>query len=359
MKTFEINTDTNGQIAEFLDQYQIWKDYNNFYNQDPGIINIQKSKTGIPWFHYTDVHSINQCKDPIVAIDCLTEGKHSIEEFNQYNKDKHYIIFANESHFSKTDLDLKISYTWVMHYLFLFHMTDMYNSPWELCFHLEKEYKFNTTKPMRFVSTTGNVRPQRTYLKDQLLEKIKYKNFIFRYSGVDFGMPADQFDVKTFVPGEFDPYTSILEKEKYSYHSVSQTLPIHMYNQADFNLVVETDIDYQYGFFPTEKVFKCLITGMPFVLVATPYFLKYLKQLGFYTYSELWDESYDDELVYTKRIDKIVDLCNNLDSFDWTANQSALELIGLKNRCNFQNLNRVIDVGFRQFEQAILELNIT
>ena len=132
-----------------------------------------------------------------------------------------------------------------------------------------------------------------------------------------------------------------------------------MYNQADFNLVVETDIDYEYGFFLTEKIIKCLITGMPFVLVATPYFLKYLKDLGFHTYNELWDESYDDELDYTKRIDKVIDLCNNLDLFDWQANQSALELIALKNKCNFLNLNWVIDAEFRQFEQAILELNIT
>jgi len=362
MKTFKINTDnlighwSTNQIGKFLDQYQIWKDYHNVYNcLIPGIINIQKSKTGIPSFYYGDIHLINQCKEPIVAIDCLMEGKHGIVEFMEYNTDKHYIIFANESHLSKIDLDLKINYTWVTYYFPMCQMIDWYNSPWELSFYLDKEYKFNTTKPMRFVSTTGLVRYPRTYLKDQLLEKIKYKNFIFRYSGVDFGMPADQFDVKKFVPGEFDPYAGMSTLKKYN-HSLGWSLPIHMYNQADFNLVVETDIDYEYGFFPTEKILKCLISGIPFVLVATPYFLKYLKELGFHTYNDLWDESYDDELVYTKRIDKIVDLCNNLDSFDWQANQSALELIALKNKCNFLNLNRVIDAQFQQFEQAILEL---
>jgi hypothetical protein len=225
-----------------------------------------------------------------------------------------------------------------------------------ICFYQENEYQFDTPKSVRFVSTTGTVRYPRTYLKDQLLEKIKYTNFIFRYSGVDFGMPSNSIDLVKIDPDNFNPYISIMNKHEYT---LGDSLPINMYNQADFNLVVETDIDYQYGFFLTEKILKCLITGMPFVLVATPYFLKYLKQLGFHTYNELWDESYDDELVYTKRIDKVIDLCNNLDSFDWKTNQSALELIALKNRSNFLNLNRVIDAEFRQFEQAILELNIT
>jgi hypothetical protein len=198
-------------------------------------------------------------------------------------------------------------------------------------------------------------RVERDYLKDQLLKKINYTNFIFKYSGIDLGMPSDSYDVVKFKSGDFNPYKSRPTMEKYAY-CLSDTLPIKMYNQANFNLVVETDIAQRFGFLLSEKILKCLISGMPFVVVATPHFLKYLKELGFHTYNELWDESYDNTLEYTKRIDKIVDLCNNLDSFDWTANQSALELIALKNRSNFLNLNRVIDAGFRQFEQSILEL---
>ena len=353
MKTLKINP--IDLVDEFMSQYQIWKDHDNFYNQTSNIVDIQKSDNGIPCFHYHDIGAINQCNEPLIAIDCLTEGKHSTRWFNQYKADKHYIIFANESPCAPENLDLKISYTWVSHFFFLFLMTDTYNTPWKFCFYIDKSYKFDYPKPMRFVSTTGNIRPERTYLKNQLVQNIKYKNFIFRYSGVDFGVHADSLDVVSFDKVEFDPYRSILEKY---YHNISQTLPINMYNQACFNLVVETDIDYQFGFFPTEKIIKCLLTGMPFVLVATPYFLKHLKELGFHTYSELWDESYDEELDYTKRIDKAIDLCNNLDSFNWEANKSQLELIALKNRCNFLNLNKVISNGFRQFEQAILELTV-
>ena len=287
-----------------------------------------------------------------MAIDCVWEGKHAAFCFEQYRTDKHYIIFANEGHCSHEEMNLPISYTWITYYYWLLDIAKSYNDPRHVCFYHENEYKFDSPKPMRFISTTGQHRPARTYLKDRLLERINYKNFIFKYRNVDSGMPSSSVD--TLKPGEFE----LPLLEKYQYY-VPDTLPINMYNLANFNLVVESDINYTYGFFPTEKIFKCLITGMPFVLVATPHFLKHLKELGFHTYNELWDESYDDELNHIKRIDKVVDLCNNLDSFDWLANQSALELIALKNRSNFLNLTRVLDAGFKQFEQAILELNIT
>lgn len=347
----------NSSISAFLDQYRVWKDHRKFYKNDTSDLVAQTHPSGIPCFHYADIKFITQCQAPIVAIDCVTEGKNMKYWFNRFTSDKHYIIFANESHCSQQDLNLKkgLSYTWIPYYFFLIMMAIDYNSPLKFSSFLDKEYKFDNPKPMRFISTTGSLRDERTYLKDQLLKNIKYKNFIFKYGGIDFGQPSDQFDVIKTVPGRFDPYTAIAVLQKYQ-HDISQTLPMDMYNQGNFNLVAETDIDYQYGFFMTEKTVKCLITGMPFLILTTPHFLKYLRELGFCTYGDLWDESYDDELDYIKRIDKIVDLCNNLDTFDWESNRAALELIGLKNRSTFLNLNQILDTMFQQFEESIRNL---
>jgi CheY-like chemotaxis protein len=44
----------------------------------------------------------------------------------------------------------------------------------------------------------------------------------------------------------------------------------------------------------TEKTFKPIAMGMPFVLVATQGSLKYLRSYGFKTFGSFWDESYDD-----------------------------------------------------------------
>ena len=57
--------------------------------------------------------------------------------------------------------------------------------------------------------------------------------------------------------------------------------------------------------FPTEKTEKCFVAGQPFIAVSTPYFLKQLREWGFETFGDFWDESYDNELDDGKRLEKI------------------------------------------------------
>ena len=344
---FKINA--SGLIKVLLDRYQTWCDHRDFYKekQQAQIVN---DLSGIPCFHHTDIANINACPSKIIAIDCLTKGIHSNKNsFNRYNDNKHYIIFSN-GWWDQDAVQIKISYTLIYTLYFLFEMADTYLSPNRFSFYLDKDYQFDYPKQNNFMSTIGNVRSERTYFVDQLVEKCKYKNFILRYSGEDFGQPANCFDHITFVKGEFDPYINILEKY---YHNISQSLPIKMYNTAYFNIVVETEIDYDPAFFLTEKTIKSLITGMPFVAVSTPNFLKHLHQLGFHTYGKLWDESYDAEPNYKIRIDKVVELCNNLENFDWYNRRSELEIIKLKNRDNFLTLNKLASQEFNEFEEKI------
>ena len=133
-------------------------------------------------------------------------------------------------------------------------------------------------------------------------------------------------------------------------------MPIKIYNQSYFNLVVETDINYDHSFFLTEKTIKSLIIGMPFVIVSTPKFLEHLKALGFCTYGELWNEDYDQEIDYKTRIDKIIDLVVQLHNFDWVSNKSKLAEIGRQNQLNFLNLNRRCNLEFKNLEDCIKKL---
>ena len=63
----------------------------------------------------------------------------------------------------------------------------------------------------------------------------------------------------------------------------------------------------------TEKTFKPIAMGMPFIIVGTQGSLKYLRSYGFKTFSDLWDESYDDEPDDSKRIEKIAKVLELLD----------------------------------------------
>lgn len=68
----------------------------------------------------------------------------------------------------------------------------------------------------------------------------------------------------------------------------------------------------------SEKVLTPCNARLPFILVAGPFSLEYLKKLGFRTFDQWWDESYDQEVDHHKRIlkiFKIIDYINNK-SFD-------------------------------------------
>jgi hypothetical protein len=63
----------------------------------------------------------------------------------------------------------------------------------------------------------------------------------------------------------------------------------------------------------TEKTFKAIALEMPFVLVAPAHSLEYLRSYGFKTFAGILDESYDNEIDDTKRIEKVVSLLKQLD----------------------------------------------
>jgi hypothetical protein len=66
----------------------------------------------------------------------------------------------------------------------------------------------------------------------------------------------------------------------------------------------------------TEKTFKPIAIGMPFIIVGTQGSLRYLRSYGFRTFGDLWDESYDDEPDDAKRIEKIAQVLKQLDGLE-------------------------------------------
>jgi hypothetical protein len=66
----------------------------------------------------------------------------------------------------------------------------------------------------------------------------------------------------------------------------------------------------------TEKTFKPIALGMPFIIVGTQGSLRYLRSYGFRTFGDLWDESYDDEPDDSRRIEKIAQVLKMLDGLE-------------------------------------------
>jgi hypothetical protein len=91
----------------------------------------------------------------------------------------------------------------------------------------------------------------------------------------------------------------------------------NFYIDTYFSVVSETNYDSgpgKDGRFLTEKTFKCIVLGHPFILVSPPHSLDLLKKIGYKTFSPFIDESYDKEENDSKRLLAIVNeierLCN-------------------------------------------------
>ena len=77
-------------------------------------------------------------------------------------------------------------------------------------------------------------------------------------------------------------------------------------NEYFIDVVFET-ITIGDVFAPTEKLIRSLITEKPFIVYASANFLKQMQDIGFKTFSDVWDESYDG-FELTKRYDLMLTL---------------------------------------------------
>ena len=80
------------------------------------------------------------------------------------------------------------------------------------------------------------------------------------------------------------------------------------YNNIFLDIVCEKMVTGQ-TFFPTEKTARPLATKTPFLIMASPNYIKNLHRLGFRSFRKFWDESYDYQqgVQRTESIQRIID----------------------------------------------------
>ena len=94
----------------------------------------------------------------------------------------------------------------------------------------------------------------------------------------------------------------------------------------------------------TEKTFKPIALGMPFVIVGTQGSLEYLRSYGFRTFEGIWDESYD-QAEDSVRIERIASLLRSLDELPTEAKQ---DLFDQAQEVVEHNWNHFYNGGFEQ-----------
>jgi hypothetical protein len=118
--------------------------------------------------------------------------------------------------------------------------------------------------------------------------------------------------------------------------SESRTYPHHIKvvtgNSPDIELEFKSD-------YFTEKTTKAIASNMPFVIIGVSGILKRLHKIGFKTFGEFWDESYDDIEDYSERFEKIKQIIN------WVASKDLNELTDIYNKMIpiFEHNKRVLN----------------
>ena len=115
---------------------------------------------------------------------------------------------------------------------------------------------------------------------------------------------------------------------------------IDLTNCSYLELVNETYFDSVSGLFITEKTFRTIALGHIFLICGQQGLLAHLKQEGFQTFDDLFDESYDDESDLQKKISLILDNVSNYEKCPY--DNETLKRIE-HNHSLFYNQQRIYD----------------
>lgn len=185
-----------------------------------------------------------------------------------------------------------------------------------------QEIYSKTKKPFKFLFLNGRNRPHRK----ELLSKLKTKNLLDHalWTCLDSSMdqvkllPKD-YEVPLFQNNIISFEKKFIKESLFNGVYGDPHLYLPQYVDTYFSLVSETVFKYPYSF-RTEKIWKPIVIGHPWVAVANYGYYRDLRNLGFKTFHNLINERFDtidndlDRLNFIS--DVVNDLCNSdLDKF--------------------------------------------
>lgn len=128
----------------------------------------------------------------------------------------------------------------------------------------------------------------------------------------------------------------------------------NFYKKSYFSLITES---VQNDLFVTEKTYRSIRYGHPFIIYGAPFVLEYLQSKGYRTYESVFDESYDKEINSSKRLYMIIESVKkfvNLSSKEKKQKLIKMERIASYNKTLF--LERAEHNYKRQWNTIIEEI---
>lgn len=146
-------------------------------------------------------------------------------------------------------------------------------------------------KPKLFDILLGWKKPHRDVVYNYIVDNNLSDQVIMTYL-TDKTKPIDQQGIwNVAIPANtFNTITQI--KYLGISASLSQLLPVDVYNSTAYTVVCETNYDNHYSFY-TEKIVKPILARRLFIVFSGQYYLRNLRKIGFQTFDGIVDETYD------------------------------------------------------------------
>lgn len=165
---------------------------------------------------------------------------------------------------------------------------------------------------------------------------------------------SNEFDEFCELPENIEYKTNIKNRYPFTIDYEDPTFVADMHNfftekemweQTYFSVVAETSIMHE-SIFLTEKVIRPMIYFHPFIVYGSPGTLHELKNLGFQTFPELFDESYDQETDDILRLNIII---NNVEKLCKMSIEDLHKLYLLVEDKLVYNRNLLVDMVKKQY----------
>lgn len=194
----------------------------------------------------------------------------------------------------------------------------------------------------------SGTREYRLGFADRLIMLGLVDSTFMRVSPVD-SILGKHYDLHTFERPHWRPhnvieqYFSLCEAESH----YSADFNLEDYESTNIEVVLETLFD-DLRLHLTEKTLRPIAMGQPFILAGTYGSLKYLRDYGFKTFSDCWDESYDMMTDSFDRMNKITDVMSNIASMPPIKQEEMLK-----------RANKIADYNKKHFFSANFQDQIT
>lgn len=170
-----------------------------------------------------------------------------------------------------------------------------------------KRYKHREHRSHRLLTTMGHCRYHKLAIAKHVYNNDYLKN---NYMSLYMDIPEPQSEMEKTLPWILDTDTDILltdDNQKVLIKPGLYKFALNSYVEFCVGTSMMDNALSSFSNQPCDKIYLSILKQKPFIHCGTKDSLKHLKDTGYKTFSELWDESYDDENE-TERLNKLLKL---------------------------------------------------